>query len=191
MGGKPRVQDRRSSVRHNLVYPVIYTRFDNQGRPFDTRPSRSMNVSLGGVRLQSDFPVNPREVLDIAIALEDSVVSYKGEVIYVLPSHGQGFQLGISIKEIENEDRIALTRLRAPARDSRFFDRDNLIVSMGQILCPNCGTQIASVAKIRDMIDYCTEFLGQCRCGEMYSIRIASFGSASLSFPDKQIELIC
>jgi len=191
MEHKPRIHERRSSIRHNMIYPAIYTRFDNQGRPFDEKPSRSVNISLGGVRLQSSFAVNPKEVLDVALALEDSLVSYKGEVVYVVYSQDKGFELGISIKEIENGDRMALNRLKVLSRDCRDPEDDNVIIRMGQIVCPNCGEKIASVAKIKDMISYCKEFLGQCSCGQRYDIRISSSSTASLSFPDRQIDLIC
>ena len=191
MEHKPRIQERRGSIRHNMIYPAIYTRFDKQGRPFDEKPSRSVNISLGGVRLQSSFPVNPKEVLDVALALEDSLVTYKGEVVYVIYSQDKGFELGVSIKEIENGDRMALNRLKVLSRDYRDPEDDNVIIRMGQIVCPNCGEKIASVAKIKDMINYCKEFLGQCSCGQRYEIRISSSSTASLSFPDRQIDLIC
>lgn len=185
------IQDRRNSVRWKMIYPAIYTRFDKEGRPFDEKPSRSMNVSLGGIRLQSSFPVHPRETLDIAVALGNSLVSYKGEVIYVIHAQDQRFELGISIKKIRNGDRMILNRFRVQPRDSSDPEAENLILWMGQIVCPNCGEPIGSVDKIKAMIAYCKEFLGRCSCGLRYDIRISSYGSASLTFPDKDIELVC
>ena len=69
-----------------------------------------MNVSQGGVRLQTSFLVDSGEVLDITMALGENLVTFKGKVIYVKPSEDQGFELGISIEDIENQDRTALTR---------------------------------------------------------------------------------
>ena len=105
-----RFQDRRCSIRLKMDYPAIYTRFDTQGRECDQKVSRSMNVSLRGVRLQSSFPVDSGEVLDITMALGDNLVTFRGKVIYVTPSEGQVFELGISIEDIENQDRIALAQ---------------------------------------------------------------------------------
>ena len=105
-----RFQERRDSIRLKMDYPAIYIRFDNQGKEYGKKISRSMNVSLGGVRLQSNFPVDPGEVLDITMALGENSVTFKGKVIYVTPSEGKGFEFGISIEDIENRDRIALTR---------------------------------------------------------------------------------
>ena len=102
-------QDRRASIRLKMIYPAIYTRFDNRGRAFDQKISRSMNVSLGGVRLQSSFLVNSGEVLDITMALGEDLVTFKGKVMYVTSTEDQGFEFGISIEDIEHQDRIALT----------------------------------------------------------------------------------
>jgi hypothetical protein len=90
-------QDRRGSIRFKMIYPALYTRFDNQGRECDQKISRSMDVSLG-------------EALDITMALGENLVTFKGKVVYVTPSKDQGLELGISIEDIEVQDRVALTR---------------------------------------------------------------------------------
>jgi hypothetical protein len=105
-----RFQERRDSIRLKMDYPAIYTRLDDQGREYGQKISRSRNISLGGVRLQSNLPVDPGEVLVITMALGENLVTFKGKVIYVTPSEGKGFEFGISIEDIENQDRIALTR---------------------------------------------------------------------------------
>jgi len=58
-------QERRGAIRLRMMYPAVYTRFDNQGRACDQKMSRSMDMSQGGVRLQSSFSVDSGEVLDI------------------------------------------------------------------------------------------------------------------------------
>lgn len=105
-----RFQERRDSIRLKMDYPAIYTRLDDQGREYGQKISRSRNISLGGMRLQSNFPVDPGEVLVITMALGENLLTFKGKVIYVAPSEGKGFEFGISIEDIENQDRIALTR---------------------------------------------------------------------------------
>jgi len=188
---RPGYRDRRNSVRWNLVYPAIYTRYDEEGRAYDEKPSRSLNLSLGGVRLQSNFSVHRREMLDIAVALADSLVTFKGEVIYVTYSQDRGFELGVSIREIRNLDKKALDRFSYRSKTPHEAEQDYTIMRMGHIVCPNCGKQLASLAKIKDMANYCREFFSLCACGQRFEIRISSSGSANLSFPDKQIELIC
>ena len=105
-----RFHDRRDSIRLKMDYPAIYTRFDDQGRECDQKISQSMNVSLGGARLQTSFPVDSGEVLDITMALGENLVTFKGKVVYVTGSEDRGFEMGISIEDIENGEKIALTR---------------------------------------------------------------------------------
>ena len=103
------IQNRKDSIRLKVIYPAIYTRFDNKGRPCDQKTCRSMNVSQRGVRLQSSFPVDSGEVLDVTIALGGNLVAFKGKVVYVTSSEDQGFEFGISIQDIDDQDRVALT----------------------------------------------------------------------------------
>ena len=105
-----RFQNRKDSIRLKVIYPAIYTRFDNKGRACEQKASRSMNVSQGGVRLQSSFPVDYGEVLDVTMALGENLVAFKGKVVYVTSSEDHGFEFGISIEDIENQDRVTLTQ---------------------------------------------------------------------------------
>lgn len=105
-----RFHDRRASVRLKIDYPALCTRFDNLGRRCDQRISHSINVSLGGARFQSNFPVNPGEILDITMALADKLVTLKAKVVYVTASEDRGFEFGVSFIDSEHQDRITLKR---------------------------------------------------------------------------------
>ena len=105
-----RFRDRRASIRLKVEHPALCTRFDNVGRQRDQRISHSINVSLGGARFRSNFPVNTGEVLDITMALEDNLVTFKAEVIYVTPCEGQGFEFGVSLIASKPQDRITLNQ---------------------------------------------------------------------------------
>ncbi|NIQ39578.1 MAG: hypothetical protein GTN81_13450 [Proteobacteria bacterium] len=191
MNVEARIPERRSAARLKMIYPAIYTRYDDKGRAWDEKPSRSTNLSIGGMRLETSFPVNPKEVLHIEVAIRNSLVNFTGEVIYVNHSREKGFELGVSIREIKNLDRIALDQLQFLVEGSTEIEDDKMIIQMGHIICPNCRRQIASLARIKDMANYCEEFFSLCACGQRFEIKVSSSGSASLSFPDKHIELIC
>lgn len=107
---RTRIPERRNWRRLDTVYPSIYTRFDDQGRPDDQKPCKTIDVSPGGVKLRSSFSVNPGEMLDVAMALGANSINFKGVVTYVEPSGDQNFELGVSIEEIDNQDMVALSR---------------------------------------------------------------------------------
>jgi hypothetical protein len=57
--------------------------------------------------------------------------------------------------------------------------------------CPNCGEQITSVQRVKEMIKYCKEYRGQCSCGQKYNFRLSLPQNVVLSFPDRQVEIVC
>ena len=62
---------------------------------------------------------------------------------------------------------------------------------MEQILCPNCGEPIASLPKIKGIIGFCKEFWDQCSCGQRYQFKLSDPNTVVLSFPDRQLEIVC
>jgi hypothetical protein len=203
MKNQPKLRDRRNSIRFNQIYPAIYARFDDQGRPFDEKPSRSMNISLGGVRLESGFAVESEEILEITVALPDSLVTMLGKVVYVTQSEDQVFEFGISTQRIEYERMTPLVsylqrilasgpmRMGPSHKGIRILGHDRAVRREERILCPHCGEQIGSLARIRNMIAHCKEFYGQCSCGQKYTIKLSFANTTVLSFPDSQIEIAC
>jgi len=195
--GQSGTQEKRNSPRFEMIYPVIYTRFDDQGRESDQKPSRLMNMSLGGVGLQASFPVDPGEMLDISmaledgsVALEDRLVTFMGKVIYLIPCEDQGIRLGIAIEEIKDRERMKVgTLLQKLVVSHR--EHDKVITRRGEIVCPNCGERIESVGRVKQVIEYYKEFSDQCSCGQRYEVKPRSAESMILSFPDRQLEIIC
>jgi len=92
MEDQSRIFGRRKSIRLKIICLAMYTRFDKMGRPADQKPCRTVNLSLGGVKLQTGFPVNPGEVLDVSMVLGENSITFKGTVIYVNPSRDEDFE---------------------------------------------------------------------------------------------------
>lgn len=60
---------------------------------------------------------------------------------------------------------------------------------MKQLVCPNCGEPIGTVERLKEIVDFCKEFRGQCSCGQKYDLRLSATGSVVLSFPNRQAEV--
>jgi hypothetical protein len=110
MPDKPEASERRTSIRVKVAYPGTVTQFDENGRPYGERPIKSVDVSVGGVKLKSSFPADSGGEVDVTLALGNEVVAFRGRVVHVSPSEDRGFEMGISIEGIGNEDRAALTK---------------------------------------------------------------------------------
>jgi hypothetical protein len=169
----PLTIERRNAIRHEVDYSATYARFDEDGRPWNPKQSRSINLSLGGVRLRSSSPVNVKELLSISVLLKGKPVSFRGEVVHVIYCPNRGYEAGISIKEITNQDRMALARFES---ERRYFPSDSghdiTISNPDQITCPNCGELVASADRVENIIKHCEEMHGQCSCGQRYIIRV-------------------
>ncbi len=195
--GQPGTQEKRNDFRYEMVYPVIYTRFDDQGREFDQRPSKLMNMSLGGVGLLANSPVDPGEMLDISMALEDVLVAYQdrlvsflGKVIYLIPSQDQTIRLGISIEKIKDRERCKINDFIHKLFVSN-REHGGVITQQGDIVCPNCGERVERVGRVKEVTAYYGEFWDQCSCGQRYEAKPRSSDTIVLLFPDKQLEIIC
>ena len=124
MENRPRTQDKRHAIRVKVAVPTSYIRFDDKGWVRQLATSRSMDVSSGGVRLRSSYPVDPREVLEITMAFRQRMLTFRGEVVHVTDSKDESLEFGVRIKEIRDEDRIALARfVIRKCRERRFKDR--------------------------------------------------------------------
>lgn len=110
MEHRPRIRERRNSIRVKVTVQTSYIRFDDKGRVRELATSRSMDISSGGVRLKSTFRVDLREMLQVTMAFRPRMLTFKGEVVHVAPSKNEGLEFGLRIEEIKDQDRIALTR---------------------------------------------------------------------------------
>lgn len=123
MGERVRITDRRNSIRVKMFCPAVCTRFDNGGRTCELVPSTAMDISSRGVKLKYGFIVTPGEILEITMALGPNMVTFRGRVVHMKPAEDQSFELGTRIEEIQNQDRIALTRFVIQKyREMRFED---------------------------------------------------------------------
>jgi c-di-GMP-binding flagellar brake protein YcgR len=102
--------ERRKWVRINAHCPCTIARFDDEENPIDQSPSTTFDLSSEGVGVDTRFPVQSGETLNITMALGDQVVSFRGEVVHVNQSGGHRYRSGISITDIGKMDRISLAR---------------------------------------------------------------------------------
>lgn len=101
------IPDRRHLDRLRVDYPASYVQTD---RSYVRRTARLTNLSMAGVKLLSNSRVEPGEVLDVTLTLADREVSFKGRAVHVEPAKGEGFELGISIEDIDDRERATLIR---------------------------------------------------------------------------------
>lgn len=100
-------------MRVDISVPASHMRFDNKGWVRQLATCRSMNISYGGVRLKSNFPVDLREMLQVRMVLRPTILTFTGKVAYVRPRKDKSLEFGVRIEKISDQDRITLQRFIA------------------------------------------------------------------------------
>jgi hypothetical protein len=71
----------------------------------------------------------------------------------------------------------------------RILLRISEVRRMEQVLCPNCGKPILNRGEATEIIRFCKDFWGKCRCGEKYHFRFSS-DVLALRFPERRTEIV-
>ena len=71
---------------------------------------RTVDLSLGGVKIQSDIPIPVDESLDLVILIENEAVKPMGRVVRSDPSSNRKYDVGICFETISHQCLIRLDR---------------------------------------------------------------------------------
>lgn len=98
------IQERRKGPRFNIQHAVHFSRKDRR------MACRSLNMSLDGIRIETDEEVRPDDVLDLTMLVGESLVKARGRVIYVEELPDGTFHAGLVFQDISQEGQKALLR---------------------------------------------------------------------------------
>jgi diguanylate cyclase (GGDEF)-like protein len=117
---EPQGRDRKSSViqpyreeffeekrKYERLYVSTLLLYGENGH---FRVTKTINLSLGGVRIFSDAKLPPSKTVDLFLILENKATPFKGDIIYSQKA-GEGsalYHTGIRFKEMPAEERKAL-----------------------------------------------------------------------------------
>jgi c-di-GMP-binding flagellar brake protein YcgR len=93
--------ERRSQPRVGVSHPVLYVS-DIRPRP---KVGSTIDISLGGARIQTLQSLISGERLKISIAIRSQVIKCEGRVVYILWSCGENTKAGIRFEDLSGEDR--------------------------------------------------------------------------------------
>ena len=61
---------------------------------------RTLNISEGGILLETHIPIDSQNAVALAIGLEDELINIKGTVIFSTPGKDEKFEAGIEFLEM-------------------------------------------------------------------------------------------
>jgi hypothetical protein len=69
---------------------------------------RTLNVSEGGILLETNFFISPGNSLTLSVALEDTLVNMRGKVIHCHEGEEKAFHTGLEFQDMDQESRVLL-----------------------------------------------------------------------------------
>jgi hypothetical protein len=103
------ITDRRQYPRFETTKLISYVCFDSSGKEISQGSGKGINVSLGGILIETHNPINPQDITLIVISIEDEVIYIKGRTIYCREEDSGKFRTGIQFLET-NEKIISFVK---------------------------------------------------------------------------------
>jgi hypothetical protein len=100
--------EKRRFPRLDAIHLISYTHFDDTENPDEVGICRSIDLSQGGVTIQTHrfFAVNSR--LEMVIALEERLIRAKGKVVHIREVAKDLYDVGVCFIGIGDADQQAL-----------------------------------------------------------------------------------
>jgi c-di-GMP-binding flagellar brake protein YcgR len=80
----------RVQIHHDLSYVVL----DERGKPLEKGKGKTLDISQGGLKLETKKPINPRFILLMTIDM-NSDFTIKGHVVYCIERIPDAYLIGI------------------------------------------------------------------------------------------------
>jgi len=103
MSGK----ESRKSPRVSKLCFTSVKRYDATGELEEAQIGKTLNISDGGILLETDHPLPFLAQLEIVIGLDDEMLKLKGEVVHLLKKEDT-LEMGIRFLEVSGKDREIL-----------------------------------------------------------------------------------
>jgi len=105
-------QERREDGRHDSLNLLGYTPLDDAGNPGRPGMARTLNVSSGGIMVETTTSFDAGQILQLDIGLENDLVQIRGRVIHC-EQRGAHYRVGLEFLEMDDSSRDALNSFLA------------------------------------------------------------------------------
>jgi c-di-GMP-binding flagellar brake protein YcgR len=96
---------KRKDPRITSTNLISYVLRDEKDQGIMQGMGRTLNVSEGGMLLETHVPLDPHYVVTVIIALEDELMELKGRIAHSAKLENRGFASGIEFMEMDEEKR--------------------------------------------------------------------------------------
>lgn len=99
--------ERRRYIRPELLNLLDYLVVDEQGRPSEYSMARTLNVSRGGILMETHIPLPKGQQVMVTLGLKDQLIDVMGRIVYTATSSGR-HQNGIEFFHVSDNDKRIL-----------------------------------------------------------------------------------
>lgn len=99
--------EKRKSLRINSLN-LSYIGINEDNEIVRQAIGRTLNVSESGILLETHFPIEPKQIVSLSLALEDDLINMTGEVIYSRPGNDENFETGIKFIDVDDHTQQTL-----------------------------------------------------------------------------------
>ena len=95
--------EKRKTPRIDSQNLISYVCLDEKSVPIGQGMGRTLNISEGGILLETHTPIDPQYTVSLTISLEDELMDIKGKVAYNKKRDDGKFESGIQFIDIDEE----------------------------------------------------------------------------------------
>jgi len=104
-------QEKRKHPRARTVNLVSYICIDDEGYPLDQGMGNTLDISQGGLLMETKYPVDAKYVLLMSLDINEELISIKGEVVHCHEKEPQIFHTGVRFKEPNKRMREIVSKM--------------------------------------------------------------------------------
>jgi len=97
--------EKRIAPRIESSNLLSYVCLDENNHEMMQGMGRTLNVSEGGILLETHVPIDPHHIVSLTIALENDLMDLKGKIAYSRKREDGKFESGIEFMEMDEEKR--------------------------------------------------------------------------------------
>ena len=119
------IEEKRKNQRCYSTNLLSYVCLDENNNEVMQGMGRTLNVGVGGIRLETHVPIDSRCIVYLTISMEDDLMSVKGNISYQRQREDGKFELGIEFTEMDEQERRFLKQYIILFRGQE--DQDNVM----------------------------------------------------------------
>ena len=95
-------KERRHHPRISALNLISYNCIDETEQIVAQGMGRTLNVSEGGILLETHSPIDPKNAIALAIGLEDELIDIKGKIVFSMAGKDEKYEAGIEFFEMQD-----------------------------------------------------------------------------------------